>query len=641
MPERDVFAVAETEAAAPESPVPEGLGAAAELAIDWSDARYERLELLGRGGMGEVELLRDKRIGREIARKRMHPDLERDAGGIAMLRFLREATVQGRLEHPSIVPVYDLDRGPDGTTFTMKRIRGETLAAVLARGLVRDEVRLGRTTKPTTVGPRRWTLRAVLGALVQVARAVHFAHTRAVVHRDLKPANVMLGEFGEVYVLDWGLAKTLDGPLAAGDAAGRVTQPPIDPYAASTPPTASSVDAATQAGSFLGTLGYTAPEQIVNAAGVDARADVYALGAILFEVLAGEPLHPRINAAQLLGATLSEIDVPGRLGERAPPELVAVVSSAVSLSPAARPDDAGAIADALQSYLDGDRDLALRRALAKEHRDRAAQLAERASAARGEAILRERKEALSEVGRALALDPGDQSSMRMLVTLLETPPAEVPVEVRSALSSRESQNRAALASRGAVSWLAALAMVPALALMGVRSWVALVVLAAVAAAGALHAARASKKVETVIPLTAMFSGAVFIAAFSTIFGPLWLGVMAAVTCLVPWLTVGAASQRLHAIGFAVAGVAAPPALQLLGVLPQQYAIRDGALIVTPLLLDFAPGPTFAVLGLTSLLALLIVAQFATSFRDEVDRSETSLRLLAWQLRQLAPERPEA
>ncbi|MBN8613113.1 MAG: protein kinase [Deltaproteobacteria bacterium] len=615
-------------------------GRASPLDIDWSDARYERLETLGRGGMGEVELLRDKRIGRDVARKRMHRELESAAGGVAIVRFLREATVQGRLEHPSIVPVYDLERTGEGTTFTMKRIRGETLATVLGRGLVRDEARaLGASggSTGTSGGPRKWTLRAVLGAFVQVTRAVHFAHTHGVVHRDLKPANIMLGEFGEVYVLDWGLAKTrTEGTIDSASFGERLTAPPADPYAAisaSSAPTPSSIEAATEAGSFLGTLGYTAPEQIIDAAGVDARADVYALGAILFEILAGEPLHPRVNPAQLLAATLTEVDVPARLGERAAPELVELVSRAVSIARDARPADAGAVADTIQSYLDGDRDLVLRRALAKEHRDRAATLATRSD----KVTLNDRKRALAEVGRALALDPGDPASMRLLVSLLESPPNDVPDEVRSALSSRESVRRAALASRGALSWFAALAMVPAMVLMGVRSWAAVLGLSAIASAGAVHAMRASRTVESHIPPAAMLSGAVFIALFSSIFGPLWLGTMAALACLVPWLTVGAPSQRWQAIGFAASGVLAPLALEALGILPAQYTIEEGRFVIAPMLLDFAPYPTFVFLGLTCLLVFFIVAQFATSFRDEVDRSETSLRLLAWQLRQLAPE----
>jgi serine/threonine-protein kinase len=609
------------------------------LDIDWSEARYERLELLGRGGMGEVELAHDRRIGRDVARKRMHKELESGSDSVAVLRFLREATVQGRLEHPSIVPVYDLERSSEGTTFTMKRIRGETLAAVLSRGPVRDEMRSSYSTSPSGAGPKKWTLRAILGAFVQVARAIHFAHTHGIVHRDLKPANIMLGEFGEVYVLDWGLAKNVaESEDEPAPEVRRLPASPFDPYAVSRPEvvgaTGSSVEVATEAGSFLGTLGYTAPEQILDASEVDARADVYSLGAILFEVLAGETLHARINPAQLLASTLAPVEVRARLADRAAPELVELIERAVSVERAARPPDAGAVAEAVQSYLEGDRDLALRRRLARGYLQRAEAIAA-GTGSDAAAPISERKRALGELGRALALDPTDPAPLRLLVSLLEAPPSEVPDEVRQALSQRESLRRSALATRGAWSWLAALAIVPAMGLMGVRSWPAVLALALVSTLGVLHAMRAARTVENRIPPAALLSGTAFVMAFSTIFGPLWLGVMAALACLVPWLTLGASSQRGQAMAFAATGVVVPLGLQLLGVLPSQYTIVEGQLRVAPLLLDFAPTATFTFLGLTSALVFVIVAQFATSFRDEVDRGETGLRLLAWQLRQLA------
>jgi serine/threonine-protein kinase len=460
------------------------------------------------------------------------------------------------------------------------------------------------------------------------------------------------GDFGEVYVLDWGLAKTLDDPSVAApivdvaNEGGRLTREPANPYAASVAEAvAKAGQNATEAGTFLGTLGYVAPEQVVDAARVDARADVYALGTILFEILAGEPLHPRASVQHLIGATLSPVDVKARLeaagaAERVPPEPVSLLSRALAFDRDERPADAGVMADGVQQYLDGNRDLALRRSLAEEHRARAAALVEAASAAEaaGRGGLAERKRALAEVGRALAFDPGDAESVRVLVSLLETPPREVPDEVSRAIDARESDSRAVLAWRGALSWLAALAVVPAMALMGVRSWPAVGVLALLALAGAAHAARSTRRRDAGIPLSAMLSGAVFVAGFSLIFGPLWLGTLAAIACLVPWLTVGSASQRPQAIALASAGVAIPLVLELAGVLPAQYAIVEGALVVRPLLLDFAPAPTFVFLGAVCVLAIVVVAQFAASFRDEVDRSETRLRLLVWQLRQLAPSR---
>ena len=169
--------------------------------------RYARARKLGEGGMGEVHLCRDAWLGRDVAMKVMLGTTGGDATG----RFLREARVQGQLEHPGIVPVYDLAIGATGAPyFTMKRVQGHTLREVLD-GLVKRD--------PATLAS--FNRRRVLGALEQVCQAVAFAHVRGVIHRDLKPENVMVGEFGEVLVLDWGIARLRDRtePPAAGAAA--------------------------------------------------------------------------------------------------------------------------------------------------------------------------------------------------------------------------------------------------------------------------------------------------------------------------------------------------------------------------------------------------------------------------------------
>jgi len=155
--------------------------------LDVTGERYSGDTLLGQGGMGEVRLCVDKVIGREIARKTILPHAR---NGSTLARFVREAKVQARLEHPSIVPVYDIGRDEDGAVwFTMKRVRGRSLAEVIASG---EESR-----------------RKLLTAFVAVCYAVAFAHERGVIHRDLKPQNIMLGSFGEVSVLDWGIAKVV------------------------------------------------------------------------------------------------------------------------------------------------------------------------------------------------------------------------------------------------------------------------------------------------------------------------------------------------------------------------------------------------------------------------------------------------
>jgi serine/threonine-protein kinase len=241
--------------------------------------RYELLQVIGRGGMGEVRLVLDRRLGRIVAMKTLRRDLPFTRA--AQARLLREALVQARLQHPAIVPVYDVGRAAAGDPyFTMKRVRGRSLSALLDR--------------ERSQGGHERTRARLLSAFGTVCLAMAYAHRKGVVHRDLKPDNVMLGDFGEVWVLDWGVAKA--DFAEARELSGR------------------------EARSFVGTPGYMAPEQIEDFDAVDARADVYALGALLFEIVTREPLHPGRTAEEVIAATLradrSRTAMPDqRLGE--------------------------------------------------------------------------------------------------------------------------------------------------------------------------------------------------------------------------------------------------------------------------------------------------------------------------------------
>jgi eukaryotic-like serine/threonine-protein kinase len=360
---------------------------------------------LGSGGMGAVRLHLDRRIGRRIAVKSLHPELQ--ASQAARARFLREAAVQGQLEHPSIVPVYDLGVDAGGALYlAMKRVRGVTFEEIIARR------RNGEALEEERYGMRR-----LLSSFASVCLAVDFAHRRGVLHRDLKPSNVMLGDFGEVYVLDWGLARLSDGDVSAtGD---RVT--------ASTP-----AGAATQAGLVLGTLGYMPPEQARgDHAAVGPAADVYALGAILFELLTAEELHPRESMPAIMKSTLEGANA--RASERAPraqvpPELEAICVKATALAPADRYDSARALQKAVERYLDGERDVERRKQLAEEHVRTAREAAKRA---RDDASAVDvRRDGMRAIGRALALDPESHDAMQALVDLLSSPPSGMPPEVK-------------------------------------------------------------------------------------------------------------------------------------------------------------------------------------------------------------------
>ncbi len=303
--------------------------------------RYTVRRVIGAGGMGEVRLCSDAWIGRDVAMKVAHPGA---GGSVAQTRgrFLREARVQGQLEHPSVVPVYDLGHVGSETFFTMKRIGGHTLEQIVS-GL--KEGRADICAK--------YNRRKLLSAMSQVCLTVAYAHTRGVIHRDLKPANIMLGDFGEVYVLDWGVAKLETTPDDVLDSAKVVD---------------TGARAVTQAGAIIGTPGYMAPEQAVGET-ITPKVDVYALGAILFELLALEPLHAGRTAMELLASTMKATLAPS---QRAPtaniaPELDALVLSAVAGEPNERLGSARAMQEAIEAFLDGERDAERRRELASEH----------------------------------------------------------------------------------------------------------------------------------------------------------------------------------------------------------------------------------------------------------------------------------
>jgi serine/threonine protein kinase len=237
-------------------------------APDLAGTKYELRGRVGRGGMGTVWRAFDRELGREVALKVLSGPEPRP-GGEARLRT--EAQVLARLEHPGLVPVHDLGMLPDGRLFyAMKLVRGRRLDEHV-RGLRSPAARLG--------------------VFLRICDAVAFAHAHGVIHRDLKPQNVMVGPFGEVLVLDWGVAKMLADPEPA-------TPPPIAPP----PPREVDVEAATltAAGTVLGTPGYMAPEQARGESAVGAAADVYALGALLSFLAGDDP--PRAMAAMVARA---------------------------------------------------------------------------------------------------------------------------------------------------------------------------------------------------------------------------------------------------------------------------------------------------------------------------------------------------
>jgi hypothetical protein len=279
-----------------------------------TEKRYELREAIGRGGMGEVRRAYDRPLDRELAMKLCVP---RGAARSDLRRFLHEARLTARLEHPGIVPTHDLGVDPQGRVyFTMPLVRGRTLAEVL---------RSAREAEGS------WSRERALEVLLKVCDAVAYAHAEGVVHRDLKPANVMLGRFGEVYVMDWGLALDLR-ESSAGAVAG------------------------SSARGVVGTPDYMAPEQASGDPGaVGSAADVYSLGAILYELLSGlRPYEGRASTDDLLEVLRREPPAPIEdLARDAPADLLAICRKAMARDPAQRYPRIDGMAADLRAFVDG------------------------------------------------------------------------------------------------------------------------------------------------------------------------------------------------------------------------------------------------------------------------------------------------
>ena len=299
--------------------------------------RYQELSALGAGGQAEVTLTRDHDIDRAVAVKRLLPERTDEA---SLLRFVEEIRVVGQLEHPNIVPIHDVGVDEHGRYFfVMKYVEGETLESIIEKLRAGDEAYA-----------RRYTIEQRLQICMEVLRGVQHAHELGIVHRDLKPGNVMIGSLGEVVIMDWGLAKRLDGaplPAASGDGGAPAGDERARLFA-------------THAGALLGTPSYMAPEQAAGRLDeVDARSDVYSLAVMFYELLCLE--HPRRHCATVAEMIASVIDEPisktrvildfGRVG--APPALAHFVRHGLDPDPARRYPSVAAMRERLEAVRDG------------------------------------------------------------------------------------------------------------------------------------------------------------------------------------------------------------------------------------------------------------------------------------------------
>jgi serine/threonine protein kinase/formylglycine-generating enzyme required for sulfatase activity len=287
---------------------------------------------LGRGGVGAVHKGHDQDLGRDVAMKFLHERYKDEPS--VLQRFVEEAQIGGQLQHPGIVPVYELGMSDGRPFFTMKMVKGQTLAKKLAK---RESVASDRRT--------------FLSIFEDICQTMAYAHARGVVHRDLKPANIMIGSFGEVQVVDWGMGKVLQSGGVADEKLAAEEQSRL-----SVIETLRSSGHGTQSimGSVMGTPAYMPPEQARgDVEAMNERSDVFALGAILCEILTGEPPYVGDQNELIAMAAMGKLDdAHARLAAcSAEADLVELTTQCLMPAPAARPQSAEEVAQAIHDHL--------------------------------------------------------------------------------------------------------------------------------------------------------------------------------------------------------------------------------------------------------------------------------------------------
>lgn len=284
--------------------------------------RYSNFEPLAKGGSAILQSCRDNNLGRTVVMKTLHPHLAQNE--YMRARFLREARVTAQLQHPATVPVYEIGQDIEGRLyFTMKKVEGMSLREIL------DKQSLGDQETIAT-----FNLDRMLGTIIQVCNALSYAHEHGVVHRDVKPENILIGSYGEVILLDWGVAKV----WANEDDQRKEVEHEV----------------LTNAGQRPGTPLYMSPEQIRGGGdNIDARTDVYGIGAVLYEVLTLKEPHRGKDIGETFDLILKEETIPPekRAADRQiPKQLSAIAMKSLEKEPANRYQTMQEMIDALRAF---------------------------------------------------------------------------------------------------------------------------------------------------------------------------------------------------------------------------------------------------------------------------------------------------
>lgn len=575
--------------------------------------RYDEERVLGQGAMGAVTLCLDRQIGRRVALKTMHP--KRAERLENRKRFVREARIQGQIEHPALVPVYDLGIDPKGGIyFIMKRVRGVTLEDIL------DSL-----AKEDSGFVEEYSQQRLLRAFGQICLAVDYAHQHGVLHRDLKPSNIMLGDFGEVYILDWGLAG-IDPRKQRDDGYEE------DQFSGESPQTI--------AGVMFGTPGYASPEQVRGElTELGPGTDVYALGAILFEILCLARLHPRRSVTEVLASTLSgALARPSiRAPEKAvPPELEEIIVQATEINLDERYRTARELHDDLEGFLDGQRDVERRHALAEAHASEAAALIASGRAPSFEA----RRSAMKEIGRALTLDPENQEALGVLQRLVTEPPRELPDEVREELAVRDTDRLRWIGKLAYLTYGGLLLYLPLLILSGVRDWTPVLVFFVLSLTSAIISIVESRLESPKLFLMdlAMLLSNLGMAATAWFFGPLLVTPAIITINTTPYALYLRGAHRWFAIGTALTLIVGLIFIYWTGHFPVTYQFTGGTFIISAGALSFEALPMWVLLSAIAVGHVLTNTVIISRMQADLQAAEEQMLLHTWHLRGLAPDK---